>query len=209
MHARLQTVRAFPATPDPGHMRQVIETIAGHAGFAGLYMMEQLGLGSGTLLTLWQTRQDADLVPERTEMTLGPRPFTLHTDDVYEVEEDWSGPAAAERPEAASIAYFDGPLSPARAAAIRQAARSRIGPVLADQPGLVRALALWHPEERKAAVSCLATSIAALEAGLRTVNSTELLPGEDPVLLTGPDRNDMHRIVAHAAAAAPAGERLP
>jgi len=207
MHARLQITRAFPATPDPAAVRHVIEKIAGQPGFAGLYMMEQLGLGSPTLLTLWHSRQDADLAPQRTEVDLGPRPFTLQTDDVYELEDDWPGPAAAERPETVGMVYFDGPLSPAKAAAIGQAGRSRIGPTLARQPGLVRALALWHPEERKAVLACLAISIAALDASLRTINWTELLPGEEPVLLTGPDRGDLHRIVGHAAAPSAAGVR--
>jgi hypothetical protein len=48
----------------------------------------------------------------------------------------------------------------------------------------------------------LCTSFDALAATEKAVSSTTLLPGEDPALLTGPDRVDMHRVVAHTAASA-------
>ena len=38
------------------------------------------------------------------------------------------------------------------------------------------------------------------------IMGTELLPGEDPALLPGPDRVDLHRVL-HAALPAPAGAR--
>jgi len=37
--------------------------------------------------------------------------------------------------------------------------------------------------------------MAVLEDVGTAVNSTALLPGEDPALLTGPDRVDIHRVV--------------
>ena len=79
MHARLQTTRAFPATPDPAAVRHVIETIAGQPGFADLYMMEQLGLGSATLLTLW--RQSARRRPHAPAHRGGPRAAAVHPAD--------------------------------------------------------------------------------------------------------------------------------
>jgi hypothetical protein len=44
-------------------------------------------------------------------------------------------------------------------------------------------------------VAWLATSLEALEAGGVAVNSTALLPDEDPALLTGPDRFVVHRVL--------------
>jgi hypothetical protein len=40
----------------------------------------------------------------------------------------------------------------------------------------------------------------------QAIMSTDLLPGEDPALLPGPDRVDLHRVL-HAALPAPAGVR--
>ncbi len=203
MYARLQTTRNVPSGPDAEAMRaQVTEMISGHPGFAGLILLEQLGIGWGAMVTLWQTRQDAVLASERSAAR-GPRPVTLHTDDVYEVEEDWPGVAAGERPEAATALYFDGPLSAARLEAARWSSRRRILPATRDLPGRVRTLVLFDPEEVKVAIVTLATSMPALEAIGQAVMSTELLPDEDPALLTGPDRFAVCRVVGYAAERSP------
>ncbi len=52
----------------------------------------------------------------------------------------------------------------------------------------------------------LSASMATIEAVQDAIMATELLPGEDPALLPGPDRVDVHR-VSHAALPAPAGAR--
>jgi hypothetical protein len=187
MYARLQTTRNIPSGPDIEAVRaQVVE---GHPGFAGLFHLEQVGIGWGAMVTLWHTRQDA---------ARGPRPVTLHSDDVYEVEEDWLGVAAAERPEGATLLYFDGPLSAARLEAARWSGRERILPAIRDLPGRVRSLVLFDPEEAKVALVTLATSMPALEAIGQAVMTTEILPGEDPALLTGPDRFEVCRVVGYA-----------
>lgn len=175
---------------------RMVEMISGHPGFAGLYLLEQLGTGWPAMVTLWRTREDAVLAAERSEAARGPRPVTLHSDDVYEVEEDWPGLAAGERPEAATVVYFDGPLSPARVVAARRGGRERILPAIRDLPGRVRTLVLWDPDEAKSAVVTLATSMSELEAIGQAVQATDLLPGEDPALLTGPDRVEICRVVA-------------
>jgi len=147
-------------------------------GTAGTYRLDHIGTGRSLHLALWERAEDA-----------GPAA------DLYEVDDDLAGTAAGEPPAAATVLCFDGPLSPARVEAARFGGRHRIRPVLAGVPGLVRTLFLWHPGERKAAVVTLATSVAVLEEIATAVNSTELLPGEDPALLTGPDRVDIHRVV--------------
>jgi len=183
--ARLEIVHGGTGQPD---RMAALGVVAHRPGFAGGYLLEQLGVGRATLLTLWEN-----------DVTAG-KPSAGNPGDSYHVHDDWSGRAATERPTAASVLYFDGPLSPARIAAGRRANRERLQPALRDQPGLVRVLSLWHPEERKVIVVALATSLATLEAASNTVNSTELLDGEDPALLTGPDRVDVHRVVDHATA---------
>jgi hypothetical protein len=173
MYARLQTSRA--ATNPPAESRaRLVDTIAGHPGFNGLYLVEHVDGGSGALLTLWHTREDARRASERTAAQLGPRPLTLDSDDVYEVAFDWQGTASGERPGAASIFWFDGPLSDERVAAARRA--------IAGVPGMVRALDLWDPATRSAVTVSFATSPEVLDAG-----ETALLPDAT--------RIDIYRVV--------------
>ena len=47
-------------------------------------------------------------------------------------------------------------------------------------------------------VITLATSVDTLDAAQQAVMATELTPGEDPALLPGPDRVEIHRVTGHA-----------
>jgi hypothetical protein len=170
--------------------------ISQHPGFAGLAMLENND-GAGAMVTLWHTREDAELASERSQAARGPQPFTLVSDDIYEVDEDVTGAAAGERAEAAFVGYFDGPLSPARIAAARRGGRDRIRPALQQVPGLIRTLVLWHPTESKMAVVHLVTSADGLQGVAAAITSTPLLPDEDPSLLTGPDRVETHRVLSY------------
>jgi hypothetical protein len=197
MYARLQTVAARPRTDDRDRLvTQVTGMVSAHPGFAGLAMLED-DEGAGTLLTLWHTREDAELASERSRAAGGPRPFPLLSDDVYEVDDDLTGPASAQPAVAASVGYFDGPLSPARLAAARRGGRDRLRPALQRVPALIRTVVLWHPADSKMAVVQLATSAEGLQQVAAAVTATELLPGEDPSLLTGPDRVQAHRVLSY------------
>jgi hypothetical protein len=142
-------------------------------GFHTGYLLEQVGIGRSVLLSFWDRG----------------------TEDDHEVVDDWSGAAAGAEPAVAGVIYFDGPLSPAAVDAGRRAGRERIQPALAEVPGLIRQVTLWQPVHRSITVVGLAESMEVLEATARVVNSTELLPGEDPALLPGPDRGEAYRIV--------------
>jgi hypothetical protein len=197
MFARLQTVAARPRTEDQDRLiAEVTGMISAHPGFAGLAMLQD-DKGAGTMLTLWHTREDAELASERSQAARGPRPFTLLSDDIYEVDEDVTGPASAECGEAAFVGYFDGPLSPARIAAARRGGRDRIRPALQQVPSLIRTLVLWHPIDSKMAVVHLVTSIEGLQEVAAAVTSTDLLADEDPSLLPGPDRVQAHRVLSY------------
>jgi hypothetical protein len=196
MFARLQTVASRPDTADQDRLAQrVAEMISQHPGFAGLAMLEHDG--GGTMVTLWHTREDAELASERSQAARGPRPFALVSDDIYEVDDDVTGVAAGKRAEAAFVGYFDGPLSPARIAAARRGGRDRIRPALQQVPGLIRTLVLWHPADSKMAVVHLASSAESLQGVAAAITSTRLLPDEDPSLLTGPDRVQTQRVLAY------------
>jgi hypothetical protein len=197
MYARLQTVAARPT--DEELVPMIADMVSGHPGFAGMALLADDG-GGGGLVSLWSTREDAELATERSAAIRGPRPFALTRDEIYEVDADEPGSAAGDEPAAALLGEFDGPLSPARVDAARFAGTRRLAPVLRTVPGLVRMLVLWHPTERRMAVLHLATSAAALDAVSEAVMSTKLLSGEDPALLPGPDRITALRVAAYRPA---------
>lgn len=200
MFARLQTAATRPT--DESLVPLIADTIASHSGFAGLAMLA--GQDGGTnMISLWLTREDAELASERSAAIRGPRPIELTRDEIFEVDADEAGAAAGQEPAVAFLGEFDGPLSPARVEAARFAGTERIAPVLRNVAGLVRVLVLWHPTERRMAVLHLATSVQALEAVGEAIMSTKLLPGEDPDLLPGPDRISMLRVAAYRTAAVP------
>lgn len=200
MYARLQTIGRLPAIEDATALRRkAMDIIAGHPGFAGLYAMEQFGGHGNTALTLWETEEDARLASDRTATVRGPRPFALETDQVYEVQDTWTGVAAGQEPKAAVVLYFDGPMNSPGVEAARRAGRDRVIPALSRHPGLIGGFVLWQTEARAFAAVILAVSLDALDESGKVVNSTELLPGEDPALLPGPDRAVVHRVVVHRA----------
>ena len=120
----------------------------------------------------------------------------------YEVIEEWAGPAAGEAPGAANLMVFDGPISPVARGAHERAWTGRLQPVFAQLPGTIGTVGLWDAERRSMAVLVLTTSLDAMEALGKAVFSTQLLPDEDPTLLPGPDRADIHLVTnVHIGAA--------
>lgn len=195
MHARLQTVRSLPShlnTPEGSAF--LIKVLEGHPGFRGVHLMLQIGSRKALNLSLWDSREDAEAAPSRTATVMGPRPFALDHDAVYDVLATLHGPAAMEDAGVAQVTWFDGPRSAAQVEAMNRAGEERIGPVLEQVPGFVTTYVLTHPEDSGAVLVSLATSTDALEAMTDAVFSTPLLPGEDPALLTGPDRVEVYRV---------------
>ncbi|MBO3743483.1 hypothetical protein [Actinoplanes flavus] len=190
MYARIQTTASRPDNADK-LARELVEMISGHPGYAGLILLE------GSLITLWTSREDAELASERSQAGRGPRPVTIQTDDIYQIEDDRPGTASGRPAAAGWIGYFDGPLNADRLAAIRRAGAERIGPALHGLPGLVRTLTLWHPGDAKFAVVHLATSADSLREIGDAIMSTRLLDGENPALLPGPDRMTTSPVVAY------------
>jgi hypothetical protein len=142
-----------------------------------------------------QIPTDAAVAYLMTEIGTGRRVVLSLNDSAgdYTVQDDWSGPAGGQEPGAMSLVHFDGPLSEARKAAASRSFDERIKPALAEVPGYVGTVVLAGPGD-SVVVAGLATSVDALEAAAVALNSTELLPDEDPALLTGPDRFFAHRV---------------
>jgi hypothetical protein len=197
--ARVQTVEELPTGGSAqGALgpTEVVDLVAGHPGFCEAWSMHQLGGPRGTLVSLWATREDAELASERsTERRGGPWPFALAHDRVYEVRQVGEGPAADEQPAVAQLTWFDGPRSEVQAAADERAGTERLWPAVADTPGLVRSLALVA-DDRSYIHLGLATGAEVLDEAQRRIMSTDLLPGEDLALLGGPDRIDVCTVLA-------------
>lgn len=198
MYARLQTISGVPDIEGAAALREkAMGVIAGHPGFGGLYAMDRFGGKGRAAFTLWTDEEDARLASNRTAQALGPRPFALETDQIYEVGRRWTGGAAHQEPAAAVVLYFDGPLAAPIVEAAERAERDRVVPAISGHPGLVRGFRLWDPQARAITVIQLATSMDALDDLGRVIGSTVLLPGEDEALLPGPDRAVLYRVVEH------------
>ena len=126
----------------------------------------------------------------------GPSHGVTHTED---------GLAATQAPTCARLVCFDGPRAPEQAAAEDLAGRQRIWPAIHGLSGLVGVYVL-RGSDLSSVVVTLATSIETLDAAQRAVMATELMPGQDPALLPGPDRVEIHRITGrHLPAASTRG----
>jgi hypothetical protein len=100
----------------------------------------------------------------------------------------------------AQVLYFDGPRSAELIAAAERGARDRIKPAVSAHP-VTRAshcgTYVLRGVDGAEIVLVLADTEAALDVYAEVVRGTELLPGEDPALLPGPDRVERYRV--HAA----------
>lgn len=109
----------------------------------------------------------------------------------------------------AQLTYFDGPRSPELVAAGDRARRERIEPTLVADPQLRDQLVASYTlrqHDGSEVVVIIVESEDALRRGRELILGTELLPGEDPMLLPGPDRIEVYDVVAtHAQDRSTAG----
>ena len=117
-----------------------------------------------------------------------------------------AGVDADEPAQYGQLFFFDGPRPPAQAEAIDRAGSERIWPAVRDVPGTVAAL-VGRGSDGSSVVVCLTTSLQALEDAQRATLSTELLPGEEPALLTGPDRIQLASVLAQSSQRPPISSR--
>lgn len=192
MYARMDRVsERCDHSADHPAMKAFISTAP---GLLGAIMLGQLAGPAEVYVTFWETRADAaGFAGPRNQVAWLPG-------RVYEVADARDGTAAALAPSHALMPYFDGPKLPEQTAAADRAWRHRLWPAIRGVDGLVAAYVL-HDDELGAVVVQLATSLDALEALSRAVQATELLPGEDPVLLPGPDRIELHHVTGYRPAA--------
>ncbi len=108
----------------------------------------------------------------------------------------WAGHDPDSAAQAAVVLWFDGPMAEPMVKAARYGGEHRVTPAIQATPGTVRGFALFDPDRRAACVMNLVTSVEALDDLAAAVNRTELLPGEDPALLPGPDRAETYRVLS-------------
>lgn len=103
----------------------------------------------------------------------------------------------------ARLITFDGPRTAEQVAASATAGRDRIGPLVDADPicrdGLVAGYRAVGPDGSEI-VFAVATSTAVLDRMAELVTTSELLPGENPELLTGPSRVAVYEVTDDLAA---------
>ena len=98
----------------------------------------------------------------------------------------------------AQLGYFDGPRTAEQLAAAERATRERLWPALERDPALMAELVanyVFRQPDGGEVVVTIGKTLDALNRGFELVASTELLPGEDPALLPGPDRVEVYEVV--------------
>ena len=121
-------------------------------------------------------------------------------DEVWEVAAHLLGRSVGEQPVVGQVVRFDGPRDAAAVAASRRAGLERIWPAVRDLDGLVDTLVLVRPGGAELVLSFATSADHFARAGER-IMATALLPGEDPELLTGPDRIEVLHVVPLAVTA--------
>src|SRR5215469_653915 len=104
----------------------------------------------------------------------------------------------------AQLTYFDGPRTPEQTAAADFAARERIRPAVSNLGHRFRVFVLRRDDGSQVVVTIGDSEQDLLDAQ-KAIMSTELLPGEDPALLPGPDRIELYPVL-EAHDIDPAGE---
>jgi hypothetical protein len=196
MYARVMTAhlpRDFPVETEEPRLLEALKEVP---SFDGVLLQQQVGSQKGMFVSFWATLDELRSMERELGERVGPPPFPSDTDDAYEVVDQAVGPDAASPPAFAWAGYFEG-LSEAQMAAHDRAGRERIKSLVEQLPGVVVTYSLRTLQGDTALELVLCTSIEATEAGNRAINSMELLPEEDPGLLTGPDRVEIYRVGKH------------
>jgi hypothetical protein len=104
------------------------------------------------------------------------------------------GRASGRRPLFAQVTWMNGDGAPERADAAERGGRDRIWPAVREFEGIVDVFAL-RSEDHRVVVVALTTDTETHDRIHEAIVATELLPGEDPALLPGPDRITVARVL--------------
>ena len=95
----------------------------------------------------------------------------------------------------AQLTYFDGPHSPEQLAARDFAGTERILPAVSELGRSFRVYRLRRDDGSEVVITVGDSEQALLDAQ-KAIMGTELLPGEDPALLRGPDRIELYPVIS-------------
>ncbi len=94
----------------------------------------------------------------------------------------------------AQLTYFDGPRTPEQLAAADFADRERIRPALSSLTQAIRIYRLRRHDGSEVVIAIASSEQILLDAQ-KAIMATQLLPGEDPALLPGPDRVELYPVL--------------
>ncbi|MDQ4038781.1 MAG: hypothetical protein M3313_10655 [Actinomycetota bacterium] len=181
MHIRITTLETRPEAA----MAQIEQ----QPGLIAAYVMRPMDQLQPIQVTVWEAAEHAGL-----SSVAGGRDFSN--------AEFVGGDSVDESPAYGQIVYFDGPRPQSEADAIDRANRDRIAPAVRNIAGNLGAFVGRNPDGSSVVVA-LTSSLQAVEDSQRAIMSTELLPGEDPAALTGPDRMQLAWVLAASRGIAP------
>jgi len=111
----------------------------------------------------------------------------------YHLIETRPGPSAGPATYL-QVVEFSGPHSEEWVAAEQRAAAERLAPATEGIAGIVSVLRM-RAADNAYLVAVLAESLDVFDQASQAIMSTDLLPGEDPAFLGGPDRISFYRLV--------------
>ena len=194
MYATLHPLRGAPGPQDVSWVGPVVDAVGAVAAPTSITVSTQLVASTGLVTCLWA---DADLAARAAAAEYRPEGTAVVVGAGQVMDVVLASAAAGQAPVYLEVFTFGGPRTRAEADAHLRAVRDRIEPATRGTEGFAGALGLRGPD-LGAVDLVFAASMDSLEEGNRRAMSTALLPGEDPALLGGPDRIDLHRVL-HAS----------
>lgn len=197
MYATLHTLTGVPGPLDEGWARELAATVRDCGPAAGVVVGRRFAVGEGTLLALWPTAADADRAVaalERHAPASSGRGPCLAPGGRYEVTAHRAASAPRGAARYLQVTTFPGPRDDAWVAAVKRADEERVWPAVRDVPGVAGGLALQAADGGRVVIA-LGETVETFDEVVRRIMTTQLLPWEDPGLLTGPDDVDVQRLL--------------
>jgi hypothetical protein len=192
MELTLSAVLGVPGPQDLTWVDDALAALDPDKASVGAVVSSAPDGGRGHVALLWAGADDARRALAPADLPGGVR---VEVANAYTVEETCR-PVAPGMPRYVQITEFTGPRSAEWLASFRRGSRERVWPAVRDVPGGTASFVAVAAGGAAVTLS-LAESPEALQEAVRRIMSTELLPGERPELLTGPDRSTTEP-VAHA-----------
>jgi len=191
MHLTMQAVLGLPGADELGWVDDVLSALDPEKGALGAVVARAEGEPRGHVAMLWPDPSDDG--PGRATADALPGSVALGPVHAYRVLAT-ALPVDPGAPRCLQLTQFTGPRSAEWVEAFERAGRDRIWPAVRDVPGAAATLT-GVAADGGCLTLTLAESRESIGESVRRLMSTQLLPGERPELLTGPDRIEIQRVV--------------